>query len=252
MNTASPIYLVSGKDFPEKISAENSEVKTINCNAEAIFFDLDGTLVDSAPDLLEALNRTLLALGLKTRSLQQVHQWIGNGVNKLLHRGLTNSMNGIASGDDFWRAKNIFKIEYEKQSGRKSTLYSGVHETLNKIGHQSKLMVCITNKDRRFTLPLLKKLEIHDFFDVIVCGDDLSNKKPHPEPLLYAAKKLNVKPEQCVMVGDSTSDVGAANAANIPVVCVDYGYSQGIDLSQLNIDVMISNIQQIESYFLNK
>lgn len=238
------------ENHSENIITAESVASGIDVDPEVVLFDLDGTLVDSAPDLRQALNKTLLALDIKPRSLQQVHQWIGNGVNKLLHRGLTNSMDGIASGDDFWRAKSIFNIEYERQSGRESTLYPGVMQTLEKLSSHSIIMVCVTNKDRRFTLPLLKKLDILRYFDVVVCGDDLSNKKPHPEPLLYAANKLNIKPEKCVMVGDSASDIGAANEAKIPIICVDYGYSQGIDLNKLNIDVMISNIKQIENYFV--
>lgn len=238
------------ENHPENSLDVKSITRGIVDNPEAILFDLDGTLVDSAADLKQALNQTLLALGMKPRSTQQVHQWIGNGVNKLLHRGLTNSMDGIASDDDFWRAKNIFNIEYERQSGRESSLYPGVMQSLDKLSTYSILMVCVTNKDRRFTLPLLKKMDILQYFDVIVCGDDLNNKKPHPEPLLYAVNKLNIKPEKCVMVGDSASDVGAANAAKIPMICVDYGYSQGIDLNKLDIDVMISSIHQIEKHFV--
>ena len=213
---------------------------------KAVLFDLDGTLVDSAPDLHRALNNTLEALGLKRKSEHQVGQWIGNGVNKLLHRGLTDSMDGTASGDDFWRARSIFNVEYEQQSGQLSKLYSGVKETLEKLSNSPIFLVCITNKDRRFTLPLLKKLELFDSFDEVVCGDDLSNKKPHPEPLLYAAKKLSIAANRCVMVGDSASDVGAANAAKMPMICVDYGYNQGVDLNQLKINAMISDIRQIE------
>ncbi len=218
-------------------------------HGKALLFDLDGTLVDSAPDLAEALKQTFLTLKLKPHDEKQVRQWIGNGVDKLLHCALTNSMNDMASGDDFWRARNIFFSDYEKQSGCHSTLYPGVKQALSSFAKQKRLMACITNKNRRFTLPLLEKLGIRDYFSVIVCGDDLSNKKPHPEPLLFAANQLNIKAKDCVMIGDSVSDIGAANAAKMPIVCVDYGYSQGMNLAAMEIDGMVSDIRKINHYF---
>ncbi len=218
---------------------------------EAILFDLDGTLVDSAPDLTAALNHTLEILDMKIHDESKVRGWIGNGVEKLLHRGLTDSHNGIASGDDFWRAKNIFYSRYKEQSGQYSKLYPGVVETLKRLNQKGIGLACITNKDRCFTLPLLENLAISQYFQQVVCGDDLTNKKPHPEPLLYAASRLGTTPDKCLMVGDSASDVGAAVAAKMPVVCVDYGYSQGINLSSLEINGMISNINQLEDYISN-
>jgi len=215
---------------------------------EAILFDLDGTLVDSAPDLTAALNHTLKILQMESRSEEKVRGWIGNGVEKLLHRGLTDSHNGIATGDDFWRAKNIFYSRYKEQSGKYSQLYPEVIETLTNLHKKGFHLACITNKDRCFTIPLLENLAISKYFDVVVCGDDLTNKKPHPEPLLYAASRLGSSPEQCLMVGDSASDVGAAIAAKMEVICVDYGYAQGINLSSLEINGMISKISQIEGY----
>ncbi|MDQ7048907.1 MAG: phosphoglycolate phosphatase [Enterobacterales bacterium] len=217
-------------------------------STEAILFDLDGTLVDSAPDLTAALNHTLKILQMEPRSEKKVRGWIGNGVEKLLHRGLTDSHNGVATGDDFWRAKNIFYSRYKEQSGQYSKLYPKVIETLQNLRQKGIRLACITNKDRCFTLPLLENLAISEYFDIVVCGDDLTNKKPHPEPLLYATSRLGSIPDQCLMVGDSASDVGAAVAAKMKVICVDYGYAQGINLSSLEINGMISNINQIEDY----
>lgn len=215
----------------------------------AIFFDLDGTLVDSAPDLSASLKAAFNTLNLDPPNEKDVRHWIGNGVDKLLHRALTNSMNGTAEGDDFWRARNLFFTDYAHRSGESSTLYSGVLETLEWLTQNDILLVCITNKNRCFTEPLLEKLGINRFFNLTVCGDDLSNKKPHPEPLLYAASHLNISHRECIMVGDSKSDISAANAAEITVFCVDYGYSQGVDLSELKIDSMLSSIAEVEDHF---
>ncbi len=212
---------------------------------KGILFDLDGTLVDSAPDLTNALNKTLISLNFEPVDLAEVKIWIGNGVDKLLHRAITKSNNKLANDSDFWRARNIFYVEYEKQSGRQSTLYSGVIELFEALNNRKIEIACVTNKSRCFTLPLLRQLEIEKYFSLVVCGDDLTNKKPHPEPLLYAVTKMALVVEQCLMVGDSSSDISAANAANMEVICVDYGYSQGVDLSVLNISGMISKLSEL-------
>jgi phosphoglycolate phosphatase len=215
----------------------------------AILLDLDGTLVDSAPDLTCSLNQILTILDVPLVDESRVRQWIGNGVDRLLHRALTNSVEGYAQGDEFWRARNLFFVEYQKQSGNQSRLYETVFDSLKKLSQQNIRLACITNKNRCFTLPLLKKLEVESFFDLVVCGDDLTNKKPHPEPLLYAVNQLGVDVEKSLMVGDSKTDIDAANAASMAVVCVDYGYSQGKNLSLLNINGMISNLSELIELF---
>lgn len=222
--------------------------KQLDGSIAAVLFDLDGTLVDSAPDLTRAINETLTALELEPYDEEQISLWIGNGVDKLIHRALTNSNDEIANGDDFWRAKNIFYSYYEKNSGENSSVYKGVTEQLSSLVENNILLACITNKNRCFTLPLLKKLNLEQYFDVVVCGDDLTNKKPHPEPLLVAANKLSVTVDQCIMVGDSKSDVLAANGAAMKVFCVDYGYNQGVDLSSFSISAMLSNIKELDNY----
>jgi len=223
--------------------------KMLTKRPRAILFDLDGTLVDSAPDLTEALKCTFLVLDKQPHSEEKVTGWIGNGVDKLLHRALTDSMDGVASGDEFWRARKSFFAEYQKQSGNKSRLYHGVEKALEKLFQQGTLIACVTNKSRQFTLPLLEKLGIINYFNMVVCGDDLTNKKPHPEPIIFIANKLNIKVEDCLMVGDSVNDVKAANTAEMRIFCVDYGYSQGVNLQALKVDAMISDIREIESYF---
>lgn len=230
----------------------NHAVKDIQKNRpQAILFDLDGTLVDSAPDLFEAIHLTFSQLKLECPTKENIRQWIGNGVDKLLHRSLTLSLDGLAASADFLWARQIFFDQYQKQSGKYSTLYPDVLRLLRKLHQQKILLACITNKNRQFTIPLLEQLNIKKYFDVIVCGDDLSNKKPHPEPLIYAAKKLNVNVKQCLMVGDSISDIQAAKNAGAAIVCVDYGYSQGTDLKLMNVNATISNISQIEKYIVS-
>ena len=215
---------------------------------QAILFDLDGTLVDSAPDIAAALEETFKHLKRDIHEESKVRTWIGNGVNKLLHRALTNSMDGIAEDDEYAAAREIFFTEYLRLSGSRAKLYSEVKTTLEKFSQQNIAMACVTNKDRCFTIPLLEKLGIFEHFEIIVCGDDLTHKKPHPEALLFAAKSLNTDVKNCLMIGDSKSDVIAANEANIKVFCVDYGYAQGVNLDELKVHAMLTDIGQIEHY----
>ncbi|MCF6193086.1 MAG: phosphoglycolate phosphatase [Kangiellaceae bacterium] len=224
--------------------------KVVDTSPQAILFDLDGTLVDSAPDLAAALNTTFKILDYPSVELEEVKKWIGNGVDKLIQRALSSVLNNkntiqLDNSDEFWRAKTVFYSQYERQSGKLSRLYPGVVDLLEELQRKNIYLACITNKSRCFTTSLLVELGIENYFEVVVCGDDLTNKKPHPEPLLYAASKIGIQNDLSLMVGDSSSDVIAANAANMSVICVDYGYNQGFDLSSMRIDGLISYLPEL-------
>jgi len=212
----------------------------------AIFFDLDGTLIDSAPDISSALELTFQALKIEPHSEQKVRQWVGNGVEKLLHRALTNSMDGTAEENIMNKARDVFFKEYKKNIGLYSKLYEGVEETLTKLSKQHFLLACITNKNRAFTIPLLEKLKVKNYFNTIVCGDDVKHKKPAADHLLAGTRQLGVTVDQCLMVGDSKTDVTAANNANMNIICVDYGYNQGENLNSLKIHSLISDFREIQ------
>ncbi len=213
----------------------------------AILFDLDGTLVDSAPDMAIALTLTFKELNMKPHTDKKIRQWVGNGIEKLLHRALTNSMDGIAEEHLMYRAKKIFFAVYPKTIGQYSKLYKGVKHTLEELLEKEIKLGCVTNKNRAFTIPLLEKMGIKKYFEAIVCGDDIKYKKPEPDALHRAAKQLGFLTEQCLMVGDSKIDITAANRAGMKVICVDYGYNQGENLSCLNIKSMISDFREIQS-----
>ena len=216
---------------------------------EAIFFDLDGTLVDSAIDISLALASAFTQLGIPVHEESKVRTWIGNGIDKLLHRALTDSFDGIADDTSFQELRAVFFVEYERQSGCESTLYPNVDSVLKTLSIGNMPMVCITNKNRCFTIPLLEKLGIAQYFQLIIGGDDVTNKKPHPESLNYAAEYLNVDKNECLMVGDSKNDVLAANQAGVDIICVDYGYAQGENLEKLDIKLLISDFNEILTSF---
>ncbi|MCQ8879184.1 phosphoglycolate phosphatase [Pseudoalteromonas shioyasakiensis] len=200
---------------------------------EAALFDLDGTLVDSVYDLYMAMNLTLTELAFPVVTQHLVETWVGNGIEMLVKRGLSGDMQVSEQLDEQLASKatEIFYGHYEQLVGEYSVLYQHVETGLAALRNTPKAL--ITNKARRFTVKLLDKLALTDHFDVIVCGDDMA-KKPSAEPLLYACKQLGVKPSQTIMIGDSKSDILAAQAAHIEVIAMNYGYNQGENLSDYN------------------
>jgi phosphoglycolate phosphatase len=212
---------------------------------KGVFIDLDGTLVDSAPDLHDALNQSLMQINYGPYDIQQTRQWIGNGLDLLLHRALTNRSDGQADETLLNHSRDLFLTQYRLTNGVKSRLYPGVSEALNYFTESGCKVVCVTNKNRAFAEPLLDRLGVLESFDLVLGGDDVSNKKPHPEMLVKALDSLALSRQECLMIGDSDNDVYAANRAGMDVVGVSYGYSQGVDLSELNILGMVDSLAEL-------
>ena len=200
---------------------------------EAALFDLDGTLVDSVYDLYIAMNLTLSDLAFPIVTQRLVESWVGNGIEVLVKRALSGDMQISEHLDEALADKAIalFYQHYEQQVGEYSLLYQHVETGLAALSGMPKAL--ITNKARRFTEKLLEKLALTSHFELIVCGDDMA-KKPSPEPLLFACQQLNVDVKQAIMIGDSKSDILAAQAAKIDVIALNYGYNQGENLSDYN------------------
>lgn len=208
-------------------------------------FDLDGTLLDSVPDLTKAIQLTLAELNLPNQQLDSVRGWVGNGARVLVKRALSGNMKAEVPNDLFERAYPIFLKHYAEHLNEDSALYDGVEQTLQALKDADILLACITNKPEQFTLPLLKELGLLELFDRVVCGDTFQHRKPHPMPLLETAKFFNVSPAQAIMVGDSVNDIAAAQAAGFYSICVDYGYHGEDDVSELGADVVISHFSEI-------
>jgi len=194
----------------------------------AVLFDLDGTLVDSAPDLTLAANKMLTALGCCQVSCSQVKGWVGDGVRSLVRRTLTAILGYVPTESLIEQGYVLFQRYYAESVYRDSMLYPGVRETLHTLNASGFALACVTNKPGRFTKSLLDKAGLTGFFGVVVSGDDLSVKKPEPAPLEFAAEQLGVPLTTCVLVGDSSNDIRAADAAGIQVLWATYGYG-GLD-----------------------
>jgi phosphoglycolate phosphatase len=207
--------------------------------------DLDGTLLDTAPDLAAAANRMLGALGLPPRRREEVASYVGKGLARLVERCLTGELEGRADPQLLERALGLFSPAYDEESGRHCRVFDGVVEGLDMLDSLGLRLACVTNKPERFTLPLLERMGLAPYFDAVVCADRLARTKPDPLPFLHACALLEVKPREALVVGDSANDVHAARAADIPVVCVAYGYTEGRAVDSLGADLVIADLQAL-------
>lgn len=216
--------------------------------ADAVLFDLDGTLVDSAPDLAAAVNRMLAELGRAEQPTATVTGWIGNGMARLVKRALTGELNGEPDAALFERALDIFKRQYAAHLTRLTRPYPGAIEALQQLAAHGFALGCITNKPAMFTEPLLQQLGLAKYFALVLSGDSLPQKKPDPLPLQHACRHFGVDINRAILVGDSAADIGAARAAGMPVIGVSYGYNQGRDVRELNPDLVVDSLAQVPQY----
>lgn len=212
-----------------------------------VLIDVDGTLVDSVPDLAYCVDRMMEKLDMPIRGEEQVRQWVGNGVERLVRRALIGQLDGEPDEALFEKALPVFMELYAENTSKRSCLYPGVNAGLDYLRGAGYSMGCVTNKAARFTEPLLKDLGIRDYFAIVVSGDTLPRKKPDPLPLLHAAEHFGVEPAEALMIGDSVSDVKAARAAGFRIVCMSYGYNHGMDIREANPDAVIDSMAELEA-----
>jgi phosphoglycolate phosphatase len=211
-----------------------------------VLIDVDGTLVDSVPDLAFCVDEMMQRLGRPPWGETEVRNWVGNGVERLVQRALTGTLEGDPTESEFERAYPIFIELYRENTSKRSLLYPGVREGLDYLAAAGYPLGCVTNKAAQFTEPLLEALGVRDFFDIVVSGDSLPRKKPDPMPLIHAAEHFRVAPTESLMVGDSVSDVQAARAAGFSIVCMSYGYNHGHDIREARPDAVIDSLVQIK------
>ncbi len=220
---------------------------SLSSKPNLVLIDLDGTLVDSVPDLAYCVDEMMKALGKEPWGIDKVRTWVGNGVDRLVMRALTDTLWEDPSEEDFAEAQPIFMKLYADNTSGRSCLYPGVVEGIDYLKANGYKVGCVTNKAEAFTVPLLKDMGIFDKFDIVVSGDTTPKKKPDPMPLLYAAEKMGESPDACLMVGDSMHDVEAARNANFQVVSVPYGYNHGIDIREANPDAVIDSLAELKT-----
>ena len=218
---------------------------------EAILFDLDGTLIDSVPDLATAVNQMLQELDRETFSEDTIRYWVGNGAQVLVKRALSGQTQIDESLDPvlFNKALEIFLRFYGKNLCTETRPYPNVSNTLHRLKALGYRLVIVTNKPYDFVGPILKGLELESLFEFWLGGDSLDKKKPDPLPLLHACERLNLSVGQCVMVGDSRNDLLAAKGAGMQSVGVTYGYNYGEEISVYEPNVIVDDFAQIVQSF---
>ena len=222
----------------------------IDC-IEAVAFDLDGTLIDTAPDLAAAANSMLRILGGRPLPEPRVAALIGDGVDAFVARVLEES--GCASqlyaSRRSW-ARVLFRNLYEQDLFARGRVFPGVEQALQALENAELPLCCITNKESRFALPLLAAAGLRERFPVTVCADRPEDRKPSPSMLLDTCRQLGIEPADLLYVGDSPSDVAAARAARCRVVAVTYGYGNYDVLAAARPDGLLGNLAKITSIAL--
>jgi phosphoglycolate phosphatase len=216
---------------------------------DMVLLDLDGTLVDTVPDLTYCLDTTLRELSLPEAGEAKVREWVGNGIERLVKRGLTDDFDREPDASLFEKALPIFIDSYRENACKRSQLYPGVREGLDYLVSNDFKLGCVTNKLSQFTNTILDTLDIQNEFGIVISGDTLAKKKPDPLPLLHAAEYFGVSPEQSLMIGDSVNDVRAARAAGFQVLCVSYGYNLGQDIRLANPDHVVDSLADLVNFF---
>ena len=210
-------------------------------NYKAVFFDLDGTLIDSAQDLYFAVCVMSKELGIKQPDLLNIKNWIGNGTLKLVERSLIYSTGQKPEGNKLEDAFKIFSNAYRDCVGEHSTLFPGIHKLLVKLLASNIKLACITNKPLEFTEFLLQQNMISQFFSIICAGDNVKFRKPDAWPLIHASKSIGVSIDDCLMIGDSQHDIQAARNAGCNVLAVTYGYNHGENIKDAKPDGTIDS-----------
>lgn len=224
--------------------AVQSRVSRPQFAARAVLLDLDGTLLDTIPDLAEAANRTLVELGRAPIPERTIATYVGKGIPILVQRLLRagQSDGGEPSAGELAVALAIFKRHYAATNGIAASIYPGVVAGLEAMLAAGLQLAVITNKAEDFTLPLLEQTGLRRYFALVVSGDTLEHKKPHPAPLLHACNTLGTTPGETPMIGDSINDMQAARAAGCPALCVPYGYNEGGDVRSLDCDAIVASL----------
>jgi phosphoglycolate phosphatase len=213
-----------------------------------VLFDLDGTLVHSAPDIAHAANLMLPDLGLPQQAYERIAGWIGDGMARLVKRALTGEVDGEPGAELFERGLRRFKAHYAANLTRETEPYPGIVATLHELKSCGFTLGCVTNKAEAYTQPLLGRLDLMKYLSVVVAGDTVAARKPDPLPLRYACEKAGTNPAESVLIGDSANDVIGARAAGMKCIAVTYGYNQGRDMRALKPDFVVDSAVEVPQY----
>ena len=211
--------------------------------------DLDGTLVDTVPDLCYCLDRALLEVDVEPVGEQRVREWVGDGLDALIRSALEWSSGSTVDDLLAERVRTSFLSLYAIHTSERSQIYTGVVPGLDFLAESGIRLACVTNKRARYTEKLLLELGLAERFVMVVSGDSLPTRKPSPGPLLHVANTLEASPSRCLLIGDSSNDVEAARAACFSIICVSYGYNRGQDIRRSQPDVVVESLAELPELF---
>ncbi|MGB7184440.1 MAG: phosphoglycolate phosphatase [Burkholderiaceae bacterium] len=217
---------------------------------KALIFDLDGTLLDTAADLAAAANAVRTDAGLAALPEARIAGFVGRGADALIHRALTDSLDGQVDPLQFASARAGFDRHYRRENGRSARAYPGVLAGLRQIAASQYPMACVTNKPQAFAEPLLKMHSMDQFFQFVLGAEALPTRKPDPAPLLHAAQRFSLDPAHCLMIGDSVNDAAAARAAGMPVLILPYGYNEGRSVHSIDCDGIVASVEEVSAALL--
>ncbi len=213
---------------------------------DAVCIDLDGTLLDTIPDLAEAANAMLCDLGIAPLPQEAIRRFVGKGAEVLIQRTLEAAGAAAHPGDPGYEtARTRFYANYRRLNGSAAAIFDGVREGLDGLAALGLKLACVTNKPVEFIAPLLQRFDIESYFDFAIGGDSLPFKKPHPGQLLEACRRWSLPPARVLAVGDSINDAQAARAAGMPVYLVPYGYNEGRGVESADVDGIVASLSEL-------
>ncbi len=211
-------------------------------NIKAVIIDLDGTMIDTAPDFLVAINRMRAELSLSPLDITTITNFVGKGSENLIHRVLAVDFDQEQIATHFDAAMAAYQRHYLAINGDYSKLYPNVIEGLEAMRSLGLRIACVTNKPVNFTTPLLVKKGLASYFEIVYGGDSFPRKKPDPMALLQVCADFDLSPAQVLAIGDSSNDAKAARAAGCPVLHVPYGYNHGEAIQNIDTDGIVQNL----------
>jgi phosphoglycolate phosphatase len=220
----------------------NAPARQLLTNIRAVIIDLDGTMVDTAPDFHVAINRMRAEFDLTPLTIETVIEFVGKGSENLMRRVLGVDYEAADVEVQFERAMAAYQRYYLAINGDYSSVYPGVIEGLNAMRDQGLRLACVTNKPISFAIPLLEKTGLAPYFELVYGGDSLPKKKPDPLPMLTVCRDFSLPPAQVIAIGDSSNDAEAARAAGCRVLTVPYGYNHGQPVQTIDSDGIVDSL----------